>query len=356
VHWLEELARASVSFKLAGNSELPMQKVDLYTGDYIKSRDAHFKVLKSQYILMVAFKVLVSAGLLIVGSLLVMEQQMNIGQFVAAEIIILLVLGAVEKLILSLGSIYDILTSLEKIGQVTDLELESNKGEDFRRKSDGTEVEMMNLSFKYPEQKKYILKDVSLLIKPKERILFRGDSNSGKATLLNLLAGLFIIEDGSLILNDLPIGNYNPNKLRASIGDCLMNELLFEGTILENITMGRENATYENVVWAVEKLELKDFVKGLSKGLSTEYNPQGKQFSKGIVDKIILARSIADRPKLLLIKDGFSSFYQDEKNRLFKFLTNSENDWTLVIASNDENLLEMVDTVYSVENQNIVKI
>jgi len=356
VHWLEELARASVSFKLAGNSELPMQKVDEYTGEYIKSRDSHFKVLKNQYTLMVIFKVLVSAGLLIVGSLLVMDQQMNIGQFVAAEIIILLVLGAVEKLILSLESIYDILTSLEKIGQVTDLELEKDSGYDFEVNKGGMSIEMLNLNFKYPEQSNYILKNVSLNVIPGERVLLKGDSNSGKATLLNLFAGLYSIKEGNLILDGLPIGNYNPNNLRGSIGDCLMNELLFEGTIMENITMGRENATYENVIWAIDKIELGDFVKRLPLGLDTKYNPQGKQFSKGIVDKIILARSIADKPKLLLIKDVFSSFYQEEKNRIFKFLTDIENDWTLITASNDENLLNMMNTVYSVQNKTITKI
>jgi len=356
VHWLEELARTSVSFKLAGNSELPMQKVDEYTGEYIKSRDSHFKVLKNQYTLMVIFKVLVSAGLLIVGSLLVMDQQMNIGQFVAAEIIILLVLGAVEKLILSLESIYDILTSLEKIGQVTDLELEKDNGYDCELIKGGMSIEMLDLSFKYPEQPNYILKNVSLNIIPGERVLLQGDSNSGKATLLNLFAGLYTIKEGNLIIDTLPIGNYNPNKLRGSIGDCLMNELLFEGTIMENITMGRENATYENVMWAIEKIELGDFIKRLPFGLDTIYNPQGKQFSKGIVDKIILVRSIVDKPKLLLIKDVFSSFYQEEKNRIFNFLTDIDNDWTLITASNDENLLNMMNTVYSVQNKTITKI
>lgn len=356
VHWLQELARASVSFKLAGNSELPMQKVDEYTGDYIKSRDSHFKILKNQYALMVIFKVLVSAGLLIVGSLLVMDQQMNIGQFVAAEIIILLVLGAVEKLILSLESIYDILTSLEKIGQVTDLELEKDSGYEFQIKKGGMSVEMIDLCFKYPEQSNYILKNVSMQIETGERVLLQGDSNSGKATLLNLFAGLYSVNEGNLILDKLPIGNYNPNKLRGSIGDCLMNELLFEGTILENITMGRKNATYENVLWAIKHMELSEFVKRLPLGLDTMYNPQGKQFSKGIVDKIILVRSIADKPKLLLIKDVFSSFYQDEKNRIFKFLTSQDNDWTLITASNDKALLTMMDSVYSVKNKMIKKI
>ena len=120
--------------------------------------------------------------------------------------------------------------------------------------------------------------------------------------------------------------------------------------------MGREKATYENVLWAIEKLELKEFIKRLPKGLNTKFDPQGKQFSKGIVDKIILARSIADKPKLLLIKDVFSSFYQAEKDRMFKFLMDPTNHWTLVVASNDDNISKMVDSVYCVQNQQITKL
>jgi ABC-type bacteriocin/lantibiotic exporter with double-glycine peptidase domain len=127
-NWLQEVARTHMTIKLAGKTDLPVQRVDKATGEYINARDDHFKILMQQYFLMVGFKVIIGAGLLVVGSILVMEQQMNIGQFVASEIIILLVLSSVEKLILSLETIYDVLTSLEKIGQVTDMELESNEG------------------------------------------------------------------------------------------------------------------------------------------------------------------------------------------------------------------------------------
>lgn len=127
-HWLEETARAATTFKLAGDSPLPMQRADGHIKDYLGARDAHFLVLMRHYSLLVVFKVLVATGLLAIGGILVMEQRMNIGQFVAVEIIILLVMSSVEKLILSIETIYDVLTSLEKIGQVTDLELENAEG------------------------------------------------------------------------------------------------------------------------------------------------------------------------------------------------------------------------------------
>jgi ABC-type bacteriocin/lantibiotic exporter with double-glycine peptidase domain len=171
-----------------------------------------------------------------------------------------------------------------------------------------------------------------------------------------LITGLYRPQKGSIALNNLPIQNYNPEKLRSIIGDCLMDELLFEGTLLENITMGRPNATMENVMWAIENLELQDFVKSLPLGLNTQFFPEGKQFSKGIIDKIILARSIADKPKLLLIKDAFTSLVGEERNRISDFILSKENNWTVVIASRDEAIKAKVDRVIKTQNQSLIEI
>ncbi len=350
-HWLQELARTSISFKLAGITELPMKRTNDWTDAYIKSRDSHFRILIQQYVLMIIFKVLVAAGLLVVGSILVMDQSMNIGQFVAAEIIILLVLNSVEKLIYNLETIYDVLTSLEKIGQVTDLDLEVDEGIDITEslKNEGLSVEMKNLSFTYPEQKHKIFENLSLNINANERILVLGDGDSGKTTLLYILAGMYPCSDGNLIFNSLPYGNLNPNHLRSVIGDCMMTELLFEGTIMENITMGRERATFENVQWAVENLGLKEFIKSLPQGFNTEVHSQGKLFSKSIVDRLILARSIVDKPRLLLIRDAFPSFTQIENMKIFEFLTSEDRPWTLVIASRDAQLRPLMDRSFTID-------
>lgn len=358
-HWLEELARTSVSFKLAGVTDLPMHRTDKEVDGYITQRESHFKVLVNQYTLMIAFKVLVASGLLIIGSILVMEQQMNIGQFVAAEIIILLIIGSVEKLILSLETIYDVLASLEKVGQISDLELEESTGVNIKTVLDGENglsVEMSHIDFSYPDQKQLLFRDLSLKLAPNERISLMGSSDSGKTTLLYLLAGLYKVNKGSIIYNGLTFGNLNPNCLRSYIGDCLMDELLFEGTIFENITMGRERATFQNVKWAVENLGLSDFINTLPNGYDTVIKTQGKGFSKGIVDKIILARSIADRPKLLLVKDEFTSLVGEEREKVMRFLTDKNNNWTLIIATREESLTKLTDRTLVVKEGKLIEL
>ncbi|MEZ7901026.1 MAG: ATP-binding cassette domain-containing protein [Flavobacteriales bacterium] len=351
-NWLQEVARTHMTIKLAGKTDLPVQRVDKATGEYINARDDHFKILMQQYFLMVGFKVIIGAGLLVVGSILVMEQQMNIGQFVASEIIILLVLSSVEKLILSLETIYDVLTSLEKIGQVTDMELESNEGMLINNEDkEGYEVEISNLSFSYPFTRNTIFEDLSLKVKAGEKILITGKNDTGKSTLLSILTGLYPSQKGFVAYDGIPLGNLDIENLRSNIGDCLMEELLFEGTLLENINIGREKATFENVKWAIDNLGLGDFVKNLPNGYNTVIDLQGKQFSKGIIDKLLLARSIADKPKVLLIKDSFGSFLPERKQAIIDFLT--EQPWTLFIASQDKYIAGKVDRIVEIENKTL---
>lgn len=336
-NWLEELARTNVSFKLAGDSELPMQKINHFTNDYIDARESHFKVLKNQYVLLVIFKVLIAAGLLIVGSLLVINQQMNIGQFVAAEIIILLVLASIEKLIMSIETIYDVLTSIEKIGQVTDIELDDDDGLVIQCDK-GLSVELRDVSFSYPNQDNNILKNVSLKIESGERLLVTGENNSGKSTLLYLLASLYKINKGVLMFNDLPVGNYNPSILRLITGDSFLDDHIFDGTLLENITLGRSTATFENVMWVIENLYLTELVQSLEKGLNTPLNASNKKFSKSTLNKLFLARSIVHKPRLLLINDIFNTLNKNERDGIVDFITLKSQPWTLVIASRDETL------------------
>ncbi|MDG1331900.1 MAG: ATP-binding cassette domain-containing protein [Crocinitomicaceae bacterium] len=356
--WLEELARASISFKLAGKTDLPLEKTNDEVEMYIGARDSHFKVLKQQYILMVIFKVIVAAGLLIVGSLLVMEQQMNIGQFVAAEIIILLIIGSVEKLILSLETMYDVITSLEKIGQVTDLELERETGMNIHEMAlkDGLKVEVSNIDFHYPDQDKFVFKNASLTINDGEKILLLGDGSSGKTTFLYLLGGLYNVKSGSVSFNDLPLANFNPVHIRSLVGNCLSNETLFEGTIMENITMGRDGITFENIQWIVQKLKLTEYIKSLPKGYNTMVLAQGKSISRGKIDKLILARALVGNPKLVLIKDAFNTLREAERHEMFEFLTDKSHPWTLVVSTSDENLKQYVDRTVMAENGQLIEL
>ena len=351
-HWLEELARTGTTFKLAGKSELPLSRMDKEVGDYLESRENHFKVLVKQYSMMVGFKAFVAAGLLAMGGILVMQQLMNIGQFVAAEIIILLIMSSVEKLVLSLETIYDVVTALEKIGQVTDLEIEETRGVESICKEDdcGMKISLRDVRFAYPDGDKKILCGINLDIEGRESVVITGKNGSGKSTLLQIIAGLYDVNQGQVIYNDLPKGNLDLTTLRSNIGDCLTQEQLFDGTILENIAMGREGATFENVKWAVQNLKLERFINSLPNGYDTLVDPQGKKLPRSAMQKLLLARSIADRPKLLLLEDALEHLDSEERKSIVDFLLRKENDWTIVAVSSDPYFQSKADKVIDMQD------
>lgn len=346
VSWLEELARAKDSFKLAGITNLPELKTDERVLGYISSRESHFQVLKKQYILLLLFKIIVALGLLIVGGLLVINQQMNIGQFVAAEIIILLVIDSSEKIILNLENIFDILTSLEKIGQVTDLELD-NETENSSLNHDiknPIEVEIKNLNFSYPGRTKAVIKNVSYRFEANNNYCITGSNGSGKSTLIHLISGLYQPQSGMVCINGLPIHNYNIALLYKVIGNGLVEETIFEGTLLENITLGRDFISIEDVIWATEKVYLSAFVKELPKGLDTIIDMEDR-LSKSIIQRIIIARSIVNKPKLILLENHIDFIEEIDRNKIIDFLTNKSNGWTLISISNNNYLQQKSDKV-----------
>lgn len=351
-HWLEEIARNNITFKLSGQSSIPLSKTNIEVDKYIDYRESHFKVLVQQYSLMIAFKVLVATGLLAIGGVLVFQQQMNIGQFVGAEIIILLVLNSVEKLIMSMETIYDVLTGLEKMGQVTDLKLEDRDGSQVLPSEceEGLAVELEDVVFKYPGHHQETLSHLSLKAKAGESIMITGGNSSGKSTLLSIISGLYDTQFGNISYNGLPKGNIDINFLRLMIGNCVETEHIFEGTLLENISLGRSNANFENVKRASKIVGLGDYVKQLPKGFDTILNPDNQRTPSSIMEKIILARAIVHKPKLLLLKDVLHSFIENEREEIVNFLTDKSNKWTLVAISNSRDLAQKVDRIIVLEN------
>ncbi len=358
-HWLEEMARVMGTFKLAGRTELPVKKMNEYVGNYLKYRKQHFKVLIFQFSNIVAFKTIITGGLLILGSILVIQQEINLGQFVASEIIILLVLGSAEKLILSMETVYDVLTGLEKLGQVTDIEIESEDGidlEEISKGKDGIAVELADLSFKFPGSTEFAIDHVSLKIEAGEKICITGINQSGKSTLISLLAGLYSKYEGSMLYNGIPMGDINIMSLRSVIGDNLNLQDLFLGTLEENISVGKKEVTIEHILWAIESVGLNEFFKHLPKGLSTMIKPEGSGLSSSIKQKIILARTIAEIPKLVVMDSALVGLDYDDRLRIADILTGKENRWTLIAVSNDPIVMNKCDRVVTMEHGRIVDI
>ncbi|WP_117880936.1 peptidase domain-containing ABC transporter [Aureibaculum luteum] len=352
-HWLQEISRAVISFKLSGNTSHAMQKSDVLVAKYLTSREKHFKILVKQFLQMIGFKVLITAGLLLIGGFLVLNQRMNIGQFVAAEIIIILIINSVEKLILGLESFYDVLTSIEKLGQVVDKPIEAQKGEVITKDANLT-VEFQEVSYRIKEKNTPILNDISFTIHPNDRILIQGESGAGKSSLLHLLSGLISPSSGYIYINDLSITSLYMNDYRSHLGLSLTEETPFEGSIRDNITFGDKSITDEAIYSTFENLGLTDFLKQQPKGLNTFLKPEGKQMAFTISKKIVLARALVKKPKLLILEDPLENFHKEEAKRIIDFLASSSRAWSLIVVSNNLSWKAHCNKHITLKNGNIV--
>ncbi len=332
-HWLQEIARSVISFKLSGKTSLALDKNDLLVEKYLNSRESHFKILVIQFIQMISFKVLVTAGLLLIGGFLVLDQKMNIGQFVAAEIIVLLVINSVEKLILGLESFYDVLTSIEKLGQVVDKCIESQSGEVLEG---DLEIELNEVTYEVSNRNFPILENISFDIHKNDRILVQGESGSGKSSLLQLISGVIEPTSGHIYTNSISLGSLQINDYRSKLGLSLSEESPFEGTIRENVTFGNTEIKDEEIYNIFKIVGLSDFLKQQANGLNTIIKPEGKQIAYTLSKKIILARAILKKPQLLILEDPLDQFKNEETQKIIDFISAPERPWSLIVVSSND--------------------
>jgi ABC-type bacteriocin/lantibiotic exporter with double-glycine peptidase domain len=253
----------------------------------------------------------------------------------------------------SFETIYDILTALSKIAYVTDLEIDPHLDAKKIEPSEvGFSINFEDVSFSYPNQQLLIFDHLSFEIKAGERILFDGQNGSGKSTLIRIIAGLYQAK-GRISYDGTAYGLFDPEDFWSYTGDALNHELIFEGTIEENITLGRSQVNEKRLNEVLKLVGIGDFLDQVPLGLDFVLDPEGKRIPEGVRQKIILARAIVHKPRLLILENSLEHLLGEEKNRLIDYLTNGSNPWTLIVVSNDEYWNKKVDRIGTVSTASI---
>ncbi len=355
VQWLEELGRALHSFKIAGSTDLPIRKTDYNVNNYLKHRKIHFNTLVTQYSFIIVFKAAITGGLLIMGTSLVINREITLGQFVASEIVIILILNAVEKIIMYMDVVYDLLTAVDKVGTVTDLPIERVGGLDFPKVDvKGFSVRTKNLTYRYQGSDKAIINNVDLDIKPGETICLAGPGSSGKRTLTNILTGMYTSYEGVVTINHLSLRDLDLTHMRDQVAKNISQEGLFDGTILENITLGKTAVSVNDALIALEQVGLSDTINSLKEGLNTPIISGGKGLSTSMAQRIILARCLAKKPKLIVLNDYFNNLSKTDKLELIALLIKPNHPWTMIAVSNDPVVMGACDRIIIMKEGSIL--
>ncbi len=344
VSWFEDMARNINTFKIAGYTNMPLDQTDGYIDGYLQARKKHFGVLLNQFIYVIVFKLFVTGGTLILGCILVVEREITLGQFVASEIIIILIINAVEKLIFSIETVYDVLTAAEKIGQVSDLPLEKHQGIHLDKINEtGIGIEVKNLNFSYGPQFDSVLKNVNFEVKTGEKVCIAGLNGSGKQTLAKILSGLLSDYRGQIAVNGISMRNIHLNDLHEYISLNLSGDEVFQGTVEENIRLGKNGISQRDVLNILQQVGIADFVNALPDGIYTTMLPGGRGWPGSAVRKLLLARSLVKKPALFIFQDLFSSIGRADKKQLIHQLMHAEPNMTFIAISADSEVMQACD-------------
>ena len=336
--WLEDIARASNTFKLAGGERLSMRKTNTLLGGYLDSRRDHFRVLLFHYGGLVLFQALVTASFLLLGGNLVIENQINIGQFVAAEIIIISIASNAEKLVFALDVVYDTLTGVEKIASVTDLPLEESGHLTWESvdTGQGMEVELKNVTFTYQESGMVALDDINLHLQPNHLYCIAGYNRSGRSTLIRILAGMRFDFEGRLTFNRVPVGNLELDGLRRNIGDYSPEENIIPDNLINNICLGHPDVNFERIKWALKLAQLDDWISEQALGYETELVAEGLNVPRSVRVRLLLARAIIRKPRLLALGSLLEQLEPGIRRKIMEGLRSQDAcPWTVVVVSND---------------------
>jgi ABC-type bacteriocin/lantibiotic exporter with double-glycine peptidase domain len=309
-----------------------------------------------QTIALIGFKTFITAAVLILGATLVQTNRLLLGQFVAAEVVIVTILVGVEKLIGSLATVYDLLTSVDKAGHVSDLPLETRGGlAPIHTAGTGIAIETKDLRFRYAGAASASVDGIDLQIKPGERVGIMGIDGAGRSTLLKLLGGLIDDYDGTIRYDGITLRDLDRPAVRARVGQMLSWTDLFDGSIEENVSVGRAHITPRDVRQTLDELELTDDIQQLPQGIQTELTNGGRTLPAHLANKLLVAQGIVGNPSLVVLDDFFQNLDAASRALIVRLLTERRRSWTVLAVSHDPQLLAAFDRVIVMHGGKVVR-
>ncbi|PHO14153.1 type I secretion system permease/ATPase [Malaciobacter marinus] len=288
------------------------------------------------------------------GVYLASEGEMTMGAIIAAMILNGRVISPVSQLVGMIIKYDKTMLSLENLDEVMKMPVEKeNKTYISRPNLSGT-IEFKDVQFAYKDQNHQTLKDINLKIKQGERVAVLGKIGSGKSTLLKLIMSLYEPNKGSVLIDSVDIRQIDPVDLRQAIGAVPQEPFLFMGTIKDNITIGEQYVSDEELLRASKVAGLNEFLGKHEAGYDLIVGERGEGLSGGERQAVTLARALISNPNILMLDEPTNSMDRQTEKMFIDRIKNIIEDKTLIVVTHKTSLLQLVDRVIIVEDGKII--
>jgi putative ABC transport system ATP-binding protein len=344
--WMQELIRHPTAFKLHGGQQFALDRADQLTIDYLEARKRHFRIVIRQMVFALGLQTFAFTALLGLGGWLVIQGELTLGQLVASELIVTVIVGSFTKMHKHLESFYDMMASMDKLGHVLDLPVERHDKLFHLRSGAAAEVGVRQVSYRYGTQHHghETLHNVTFALEPHDGVALTGKPGSGKSTLIDLLSGVRNPATGHVELDGIDLRELRPDSLREHLAIARSIEI-FHGTIDENVHLNRPRVSAQDVREALDAVGLTDEIQELPDGLNAVLQTNGAPLSATQAMRLMVARAIVGRPRLLLI-DGILDALPDAMlQQLLPNLVGRTHPWTALIATGRQTVIDRCDRV-----------
>ena len=349
-HWFQEVADNLRHFKTTNSMDLVLQKADALAEAYVQSRKLRFRILLRQYIGSLSLQVFLHTGLLGTAGWLLSRGELTLGQLVAAEVIVATLLLNLDSVVKRMYIVFYFLTALTELDHLFGLP-QDPKTLSFSLSipetySGGVALSCSHvkaLSSPWP-----VSKELNLEIGPGEKWGLVCTTEFQRHTISRILSGMELPPTGTVRYNEVDIRNVNAVEINAIRGLAFGRDLsLFDGSLAENITMGRPGIKTEEIIWALQFVQLDNEIEHLPQGLNTLVHVSEREFAPSQIVRILLARAIVVRPKLLILDGALHEIPNPIRKKILDDLCSEDEPWTVVIVTTDSNITTHVQHCFS---------
>ena len=347
LHWLQEISRNLLHFKATDSQALLMRRTDEFVHSYVETRQARFGILIRQYLGSVGWQAVAHSGLLATAGWLLSIGQLTLGQLVAAEVIVSGLLLGFDAVVKRMGHIYYFLTGVTELDFLFSLPKDQASATLSVPLPDSTvhgiRVTCKALAVIHPGMPP-TFEHFDLEVTPGEKIGVYASTAAAKTALARILAGLEAPTGGVIRYNGVDLRHLDLQAINRCRGFMIDSQLtLFEGTIEDNIVLGRSYIPYSDVRWALSFTELEENVDALPQGLKTHIRAPGTILAPTHILRILLARAILARPQILIFDGIIHTMHPTMRETVLRRLCSKDEPWSVIFVSNDPSLTPHID-------------